>query len=203
MVASLAILNRQSACQIVLIDGKGRGLMPFAGLGHLVRPPITNVAEAAEVLEWLVAEMERRDRQCVEWPHIVTVIDELADLLMQGGAAIEHTLARLVQRARVGPACDCSHAEAGGQRDRLAHAQQLPAAHRGTRLFGPGFASGGRRWGSRGRTLDGQRRHAGDSGGQTQRFQGATISESDIRELAAGRGRWPRISIQEVGDTQR
>jgi S-DNA-T family DNA segregation ATPase FtsK/SpoIIIE len=100
MTLSLAYLNRQHECQMVLIDPKARGLMPFGSLPHLMLPPITNPGDAQEVLEDLVQEMERRDRGRIERPHIVVVIDELADLLMTGGKVVEDCVARLVQRGR-------------------------------------------------------------------------------------------------------
>ena len=48
----------------------------------------------------LADEMERRDRQGVSTPTIVLGIDELADLLQTGGAAVERVLTRLAQRGR-------------------------------------------------------------------------------------------------------
>jgi len=100
MTMSLAYLNRQHECQMVLIDPKARGLMPFASLPHLMLPPIINPGDAQEVLEDLVQEMERRDRERIDQPHIIIVIDELADLLMTGGKVVEDCIARLVQRGR-------------------------------------------------------------------------------------------------------
>ena len=87
MVASLALLNPQRALQLVLIDPKGRGLSPFAGLPHLLVPVVTEVDEAVGMLRRLVAEMERRDAQGRSEPRLVVVIDELADLLLVGGKA--------------------------------------------------------------------------------------------------------------------
>ena len=55
---------------------------------------------AAEILERLVVEMERRDLRDNSSPRVVVLIDELADLLMAGGRAIERPLTRLAQRGR-------------------------------------------------------------------------------------------------------
>ena len=44
--------------------------------------------------------MEARDENRVSEPHIVIVIDELADLVQSGGPAILENLSRLVQRGR-------------------------------------------------------------------------------------------------------
>ncbi len=100
MVASLALLNPQRALQLVLIDPKGRGLSPFAGLPHLLVPVVTEVDEAVGMLHRLVAEMERRDAQGRSEPRLVVVMDELADLLLVGGKQMEDVLTRLTQRGR-------------------------------------------------------------------------------------------------------
>jgi S-DNA-T family DNA segregation ATPase FtsK/SpoIIIE len=100
IVASLALLNPQRALQLVLIDPKGRGLSPFAGLPHLMAPVVTEVEEAVAMLRRLVAEMERRDAQGRSDPRLVVVMDELADLLLVGGKEMEEVLTRLTQRGR-------------------------------------------------------------------------------------------------------
>jgi len=100
MVASLALLNPQRTLQLVLIDPKGRGLSPFAGLPHLLVPVVTQVDQAVAMLHRLVAEMERRDAHGRSEPRLVVVMDELADLLLVGGKEMEDVLTRLTQRGR-------------------------------------------------------------------------------------------------------
>lgn len=100
IVASLALLNPQRSLQLVLIDPKGRGLRPFAGLPHLLSPIVSSPDDAADTLRRLVAEMERRDAQARSEPRLVVVVDELADLLFSGGKQIEEVLTRLTQRGR-------------------------------------------------------------------------------------------------------
>ncbi|MCS6845130.1 MAG: DNA translocase FtsK [Caldilineales bacterium] len=100
MVLSLAHYNRQSAVQLVLVDPKGRGLGPLAGLPHLVRPVAVGVEAGVAALGWLVEEMERRDREGIRRPALVVAVDELADLLMVGRKAAEEALVRLAQRGR-------------------------------------------------------------------------------------------------------
>jgi S-DNA-T family DNA segregation ATPase FtsK/SpoIIIE len=100
MLLSLAMYNAAAALQMVLIDPHGRGFMSLAGLPHLMRPLVRDVEEGADALERLAAEMERRDRTGRVRPAIVVAIDELADLLQVGGAAVEGALLRLVQRGR-------------------------------------------------------------------------------------------------------
>ena len=100
IVASLAMHNSQRALQLVLIDPKGRGFGPFAGLPHLLVPVVTRVEEARVVLGRLVEEMERRDREGRSEPRLVVVLDELADLVQVGGREMEGVLTRLTQRGR-------------------------------------------------------------------------------------------------------
>ncbi|MBC7241954.1 MAG: DNA translocase FtsK [Anaerolineae bacterium] len=100
VVASMAYLHRQSECQIVLVDPKGRGLRVFDGLPHLLYPPASTIPDAVAVITDTVIEMERRDRLGIDRPLVVVVVDELADLLMQGGEEVEKSLTRLVQRGR-------------------------------------------------------------------------------------------------------
>jgi DNA segregation ATPase FtsK/SpoIIIE, S-DNA-T family len=100
IVASLALLNPQRSLQLVLIDPKGRGLSPFAGLPHLLAPVVTDADEAVAMLHRLVAEMEHRDAQRRSEPRLVVVMDELADLLLVGGKPMENALTRLTQRGR-------------------------------------------------------------------------------------------------------
>jgi S-DNA-T family DNA segregation ATPase FtsK/SpoIIIE len=100
MVASLALHNSQRRLQLVLVDPKGRGFLPFEGLPHLLVPVVTRVDEALPVLQRLVAEMERRDAEGRCEPGLVVVLDELADLVQVGGREMEAALTRLTQRGR-------------------------------------------------------------------------------------------------------
>lgn len=98
MIASLSFYNQLSQAQMVLIDPKGDGFSPFDGLPHLLYPIIKDVDGALSALSRLVEEMERREGE-VE-PRVVVFIDELADLMMEGGREMERLLTRLLQRGR-------------------------------------------------------------------------------------------------------
>ena len=100
LLASLALTNRQSKLQFALIDPKSRGFLPLGGLPHVIGEVASSPAAALSLLERLVAEMERRDRENVSSPHIVIAVDELLDLLTTGGKPIEAALTRLAQRGR-------------------------------------------------------------------------------------------------------
>lgn len=100
MALSLAMFNPPRRLQLVLIDPKRRGFAPLSRLPHLLTPLIQRDERAAEVLARLVAEMERRDRRGCSTPRIIVFMDELADLIMSGGRAVEAQLTRLAQRGR-------------------------------------------------------------------------------------------------------
>jgi S-DNA-T family DNA segregation ATPase FtsK/SpoIIIE len=97
---SLALHNSQRALQLVLVDPKGRGFLPLRRLPHLLVPLLTHLDEALPVLQRLVDEMERRDREARSEPRIVLVLDEVADLVHVGGRDVETALTRLTQRGR-------------------------------------------------------------------------------------------------------
>ena len=90
----------------MLIDPKGHAFGLFEGLPHLARPVIWEVEEASEALSSLVYLMEKRGlgngngSRAKGQPHVVVVIDELADLLMVGGKDVQQALTRLTQRGR-------------------------------------------------------------------------------------------------------
>jgi S-DNA-T family DNA segregation ATPase FtsK/SpoIIIE len=105
LLASLVLYQPAREIQLLIIDPKGSDFRVFETAPHLVCPIITQLDEAHDRLEWLVEEMERRQSAQVRRPRIVLLIDELADLLMQGGATIEDLLTRLVQRGRSGGIC--------------------------------------------------------------------------------------------------
>ncbi len=100
IVTSLALYNSQRKLQLVLIDPKGRGFLPFEGLPHLLQPVVTRVDEALPLLHRLVSEMERRDAEGRSEPRLVVALDELADLVQVGGREMEGALTRLTQRGR-------------------------------------------------------------------------------------------------------
>ena len=100
LITSLAMHNRQSEVQLVLIDPKGRGFGPLAQLPHVLGEVACDVPSAMERLRWVMEEMERRDRHQLSRPLLVVAVDELADLLHVGGQPVEAMLTRLSQRGR-------------------------------------------------------------------------------------------------------
>ena len=100
MVMSLALHNRQGEVQLVVIDPKGRGYEGLRGLPHLKYPVLREVSEAAYVMSELVGLMIERDREGIREPRVVVAIDEMADLVMAGGAGVARSIMRLTQRGR-------------------------------------------------------------------------------------------------------
>lgn len=100
LLASLMLFQRARDVQVIIVDPKGSEFRVFEHMPHLLCSIIKNTEDAIANLEWLVEEMERRQDQDITRPRIVLMIDELADLLMQGGPSVEGFLTRLVQRGR-------------------------------------------------------------------------------------------------------
>lgn len=106
MALSLAMYNRLGEVQMIFIDPKRSGFAPFAAvnsgptLPHLLRPVIDNVHEAIFLLGEMVTEMVRRDHQKISEPRLIIFIDEVADLMEQGGKAMDRLMTRLTQRGR-------------------------------------------------------------------------------------------------------
>jgi len=80
---------------LVLIDPKGSAFACFEGLPHLARSVIRETGETVEALMERVPLGRGTPR-----PRVVVVIDELADLMMVGGRAVQKALTRLTQRGR-------------------------------------------------------------------------------------------------------
>src|SRR5919199_4011227 len=100
ILASLAWFQKPREIQLLLVDPKGSAFKPFEGLPHLYRGVIRSTEATLNWLGWLEAEMERRQSGGITRPRLVLVLDELADLMMQGGREIQTRLTRLAQRGR-------------------------------------------------------------------------------------------------------
>ncbi len=100
ILGSLVYFQKPRELQLIVVDPKGTSFKLLEHLPHLLCPIIKNIEDAIANLEWLVDEMQRREANEIARPRIVLAIDELADLLMQGGREVENNLTRLVQRGR-------------------------------------------------------------------------------------------------------
>ncbi len=121
LTTCLVMNNTPQDLRLVMIDPKMVELVRFNGLPHLYGKVETDVERIQGVLRWVVAEMDRRYKLLEELrarnlesynrkvqrrkgveplPHMVVMIDELADLMMSAPEQTEHTIVRLAQMAR-------------------------------------------------------------------------------------------------------
>lgn len=105
MILSLAMHNRLGEVQMIFVGLKDTRFDPFITCGqsgrklpHLLKPVARNIHETIFLLGEMVEEMIRRDRENVSEPRVVIFIDEVADLMEQGGKAADRLMARLMQR---------------------------------------------------------------------------------------------------------
>lgn len=105
LLASLVLYQPAREIQLLIIDPKASDFHAFETASHLLCPIVRTVDDARERLQWLAEEMERRQNGRVSRPRIVLLIDELADLMMQGGSELENLLARIIQRGRSAGIC--------------------------------------------------------------------------------------------------
>jgi len=201
MIASLLWLNRPAQLQLLLIDPKGRGFVPFAGARHLLRPIVVEPAEAVAALGDLVAEMVRRDVEGRSTPHVVVFIDELADLVLSSPKEVQTLLTRLTQRGRQAGI----HVVACTQKPTAEVVGSLVKANFPVRLVGSvsspedakvatGLAgSGAEKLLGRGDFLAVVR-------GEILRFQAAFIAEQEIAEWFGGDAAGDALPARAVGE---
>ena len=125
LVSSLLMRTTPEQVRLILVDPKRVELGQYNDVPHLLTRVITNPKKAADALQWVVREMDRRydllaaaevrdvdgyydkydagglDASLYErFPFIVVVIDELNDLMMVAGRAVEEAVVRIAQMAR-------------------------------------------------------------------------------------------------------
>jgi S-DNA-T family DNA segregation ATPase FtsK/SpoIIIE len=210
---SLALHNRLGEVQMIFIDPKGNGFDPFVSLGgqggvlpHLLRPPVQDVHQAIFLLGEMVEEMVRRDREKISEPRVVIFIDELADLMEQGGKAMDRLMTRLTQRGRSAGL----HLVACTQKPLVASIGSLTRSNFPVRLVGSvASADDAKIAAGIGGTGAEQLLGRGDfllvAKGQVTRFQGAYVSEAEIRRLVGKLSEGSRQSrrwLAEAGEVE-
>ena len=191
LILSLALTNRQSKLQIALIDPKGRGFGPLAGLPHVINAVASGRDEVAALLQKLVAEMERRDRDNISSPHIVVAVDEVLDLLTADGSQhagpdgdIAAALTRIGQRGREAGL----HLVVGAQKPSSEVMGSLLKANFPTRLVGRVASADDARVatgqsGSGAEKLAGRGDFIAVASGQVVRFQAAWVPARDWNQM--------------------
>ncbi len=120
ILASILLRATPDQVRMILVDPKRVELNHYESIPHLLTPVVTNMKNAALVLQNIVREMDSRyelmgaakARNLSEWnaaravrgqdpiPYVLVVIDELADLMMVSPAEVEDTIIRLAQKSR-------------------------------------------------------------------------------------------------------
>lgn len=116
IIISLLYQNGPDDMKLIMVDPKRVELGVYAGIPHLLVPPITKADEAINALKWAVREMERRLDYLAKFgardidsynakakermPRIIVIIDELADLMGQNKRDVEAVIVRIAQMAR-------------------------------------------------------------------------------------------------------
>ncbi|HKB49893.1 MAG TPA: DNA translocase FtsK [Solirubrobacterales bacterium] len=120
ILSSILMQASPNEVRLVLVDPKQVELNHYEHVPHLLTPVVTSPRLAANVLANLIGEMESRygimgQARCrnlgelnrvrakageAPLPHILCVIDELADLMMVSPAEVEDSIIRLAQKSR-------------------------------------------------------------------------------------------------------
>jgi S-DNA-T family DNA segregation ATPase FtsK/SpoIIIE len=120
ILTSMLLHASPNELRLVLVDPKQVELNHYDSTPHLLTPVVTSPRVAANVLQNLIGEMEsrytvmgkargrnleelnriRRKSGEAPLPHILCVIDELADLMMVAPAEVEDSIIRLAQKSR-------------------------------------------------------------------------------------------------------
>lgn len=121
IIISLLYKATPDEVKLLMIDPKVVELGIYNGIPHLLVPVVTDPRKASGALGWAVTEMEKRykifaendvrnlegynklaDRRddLIKMPHIVIIIDELADLMMTAPSEVEDAICRIAQKAR-------------------------------------------------------------------------------------------------------
>ena len=121
IIVSILYKARPSEVKLILIDPKKVEFSMYRDIPHLYAPIVSDPKKAAGALASAVSEMERRfelieevgmrdiagyneatenDPEKEHLPHMVIIIDELADLMMTASDEVESCICRLAQKAR-------------------------------------------------------------------------------------------------------
>jgi len=116
-ISTLLFRASPSEVKLILVDPKRVELTGWNGLPHLLSPVIVEPEKVLSALKWATAEMDKRYKLFADigarnisgynemsgfqaLPHIVIVIDELADIMLFAPVEVEDAITRLAQMSR-------------------------------------------------------------------------------------------------------
>ncbi|MDP3064235.1 MAG: DNA translocase FtsK [Chloroflexota bacterium] len=116
MISSLLLTRTPYELRMIMVDPKRVELTPYNGIPHLLAPVIVDMERVVPALGAVIKEMFRRYKLMEEagvrniegytrktqqtLPHLIVIVDELADLMMTSAYEVEQSLVRLAQLGR-------------------------------------------------------------------------------------------------------
>lgn len=116
IITGLLLTRTPYQVRLIMIDPKRVELTPYSGIPHLYTPVVVEPTRAVPILKALIKVMMERYRTLEQagakniaafnqksvnkMPYIVTLVDELADLMMTASGDTERVLVRLAQMGR-------------------------------------------------------------------------------------------------------
>jgi DNA segregation ATPase FtsK/SpoIIIE-like protein len=130
IICSILYRMSPDRVRMIMVDPKRVELSVYADIPHLISPVVCDAKRAASALEWAVEQMEERYKKLVDlnvrniegynrivetpgdhlhkvrrghhvyMPHLMVIVDELADLMIVARAEVEESIQRLAQMAR-------------------------------------------------------------------------------------------------------